>query len=179
MHFKIKTNTDNNFKDECTRRIRQLQILYMEELPDIPFNFMIGDDGNIYDGRGFLFQGDIPRSNGSHILLNFALVIAFIGDYSEEGPSVNQTENFFRFLVSSAQRDMIDNNYVLWLDEDSPAIALNETLSESPHFVSGINLFYRNLTSGLKTNVESKYSKLNAMVLLLANPVIRQNLRQR
>lgn len=111
----------------------------MKELPDIPFNFMIGDDGNIYDGRGFFSQGDIPRSNGSHILLNFALVIAFIGDYSEEKPSANQTENFFRFLDSSAQRDMIDNDFVLWLDADSPALALNETLSESPHFGSGNN----------------------------------------
>lgn len=110
----------------------------MKELPDIPYNFMIGDDGHIYDGRGFFFRGDIPRSNGSHILLNNALVIAFIGDYSEEKPSINQTDNFFRFLDSSA---MIDNNFVLWLNEDSPALALNETLSESPHFGLGKILF--------------------------------------
>lgn len=119
----------------------------MKDLPDIPFNFLIGDDGNIYDGRGFLYQGDIPRSNRSHIQLNFGLVIAFIGDYSEEPPSTNQTENFFRFLDSSAERDMIDDNFALWLDEDSPAFALNETLSESPHFGSGSSLITKKIIS--------------------------------
>lgn len=111
----------------------------MEEqlLLDIPFNFLVGDDGNIYEGRGFYFQGEIPRNDGVNEFVNRGLIIAFIGDFTERQPSENQSRTFFGFLNSCAERDMIDENYVLSLDENLSASGLNETLRQSPHFHQG------------------------------------------
>lgn len=109
----------------------------MEDLPDIPFNFLVGGDGNVYEGRGFYYQGEINRTDSINEIVNNGLVVAFIGNFTERQPSENQSRAFSTFLNNSVDRDMIQRNYNLSLDENTMASGLNETLSENPHFVRG------------------------------------------
>lgn len=94
-----------------------MQDYYMQVkcLKDIPWNFLIGDDGNIYEGRGFQYQGGcqtnfIPTSDSFD---DVGLLIAFIGDYSVNTPSLRQIEAFTAFLSSSVNRDLLHKNYVI------------------------------------------------------------------
>ncbi|XP_054260299.1 peptidoglycan-recognition protein LF-like [Macrosteles quadrilineatus] len=51
--------------DECKQRVREIQKKQMEEdkLDDIEYNFLIGGDGNIYEGRGWYNVGPVYPSD--------------------------------------------------------------------------------------------------------------------
>jgi hypothetical protein len=73
---------------QCIERVQQLQRYYLQFLKDIPFNFMIGDDGFVYEGRGFRFQGEIANNNATSSFNDIGIFVAFIGTFSNrEDPS--------------------------------------------------------------------------------------------
>lgn len=43
-------------------------------LKDIPWNFLIGNDGNVYEGRGFNFEGEHTQNQHS-MILEFVLLL--------------------------------------------------------------------------------------------------------
>ncbi|GBN36608.1 Peptidoglycan recognition protein 4 [Araneus ventricosus] len=63
---------------ECCRIVQELQNYHMQELnwPDIGYNFLIGDDGRVYVGRGWNRMGQF-----SHEFNEKSLSIAFIGNF--------------------------------------------------------------------------------------------------
>ncbi|CAG2068451.1 unnamed protein product, partial [Timema podura] len=55
-----------NTSASCVNQMRALQNNSMDKkhLSDIPYNFLIGGDGNVYEGRGFKIQGAfVPKWN--------------------------------------------------------------------------------------------------------------------
>lgn len=79
---------------KCSEEVRKLQLQHMRKgLTDIRYNFLIGGDGRIYEGRGW----NVPNEESTD-----SIDIAFIG-------------NFFKDVVSSlmAQRaqDLITEGY--------------------------------------------------------------------
>lgn len=87
-------------------------------LPDIPYNFLIGDDGFVYEGRGFHFKGEIVENEFSSDFNDFAfLIIAFIGTFNDAQPSEQQLETFRRFMLQSVNRDVISRDYLLLLQD--------------------------------------------------------------
>ncbi|GBO11730.1 Peptidoglycan recognition protein 4 [Araneus ventricosus] len=68
---------------ECCRIVQELQNYHMHELnwPDIGYNFLIGDDGRVYVGRGWNRIGQF-----SHEFNEKSLSIAFIGNFFNISP---------------------------------------------------------------------------------------------
>ncbi|XP_055528861.1 peptidoglycan-recognition protein LC-like isoform X7 [Wyeomyia smithii] len=45
-------------QSSCVHQVRSIQNLHNDiDLGDIGYNFLIGDDGNVYEGRGWLYRG--------------------------------------------------------------------------------------------------------------------------
>ncbi|XP_054264520.1 peptidoglycan recognition protein 3-like [Macrosteles quadrilineatus] len=49
--------------DQCAATLRALQRRYVmiKQMIDIPYNFMIGGDGRVYEGRGWGIAPDLPK----------------------------------------------------------------------------------------------------------------------
>lgn len=96
-----------------------MQVQYFEDFKDIPWNFLIGDDEMVYEGRGFLYQGEIP-SNGTltNSFENVGLFIAFIGTFTTNSPSSGQILTFNNFIDNSVRRDFLEEEYVLLLQDE-------------------------------------------------------------
>lgn len=98
--------------DECIERLRIMLEQYIVLYGDIPFNFIIGDDGYVYEGRGFTQQGLIVRDDYLPHTDNSGLVIAFFGDYGSE-PSEKQKEALETFLAQSVNRGMMEDDFTV------------------------------------------------------------------
>lgn len=92
-----------------------MQTFYVNELKllDIPYNFLIGGDGLVYEGRGFFHQGEIARIDNINDYDNSGLIFAFIGNFSSRPPFENQTNTFDNFIRQSINRDLIANNFIM------------------------------------------------------------------
>lgn len=92
---------------------------------DIPYNFLIGDDGFIYEGRGYRYQGEITTTSSVSSYDDIGIFVAFIGTYNDAQPSNVQNNSLNEFLKHSVRRDMVAIDYII-LSQDQL------TLSESP-----------------------------------------------
>ena len=99
-------------KDECIQRTQDMQSSYMKTLSDIPYNFLIGDDGNFYEGRGFEFQGEIVMRNNLTDSDESGIIVAFIGNFTSKQPSEGQVKTFLNFL-NHFWGDKIMGNFTL------------------------------------------------------------------
>ncbi|XP_054264606.1 uncharacterized protein LOC128987662 isoform X2 [Macrosteles quadrilineatus] len=68
----------------CSTMMREIQSEHavFEKLPDIRYNFLIGGDGRVYEGRGWNVRPTLPERYSS--LSDRSYYIGFIGDLSEE-----------------------------------------------------------------------------------------------
>ncbi|XP_045783963.1 uncharacterized protein LOC123880100 [Maniola jurtina] len=68
---------------QCAAELRNIQGYYIKDMDyDIPYNFLIGNDGRVYEGRGWNIEG--AHTFGYN---RCSLGIGFIGDYREEIPN--------------------------------------------------------------------------------------------
>ncbi|XP_054260298.1 peptidoglycan-recognition protein SC1a/b-like [Macrosteles quadrilineatus] len=84
----VYTETDTitcSTKQECTKLVRSLQKHHMElkGQPDIEYNFMIGGDGNVYEGRGWYLASSMTDKEKPESTEK-VLEVAFIGSYKED-----------------------------------------------------------------------------------------------
>ncbi|XP_054264898.1 peptidoglycan-recognition protein LF-like [Macrosteles quadrilineatus] len=97
-------------QEECTKIIKDLQLSHMEEqkMTDIMYNFLIGGDGNIYEGRGWTTYAP-PALKGKRYsgLDRKSINVAMVGDYKDADPPEN---------MHMARKDLIDfgkeQNYI-------------------------------------------------------------------
>lgn len=97
---------------ECIERVKSVQALH-SDLKDIPYNFLVGDDGYVYEGRGFEFQGEITKTSSASNFDDIGLFVAFIGTFADVEPTELQKSSLNDFLESSVRRDMIDENFIV------------------------------------------------------------------
>ncbi|XP_013792255.1 peptidoglycan-recognition protein SC2-like [Limulus polyphemus] len=73
-----------NSQSSCSRVVRNIQMYHMntKKWSDIGYNFLIGGDGKVYEGRGWKTRGAHSPGYNSK-----SLGISFIGNYQEETPS--------------------------------------------------------------------------------------------
>ncbi|KAJ8256361.1 hypothetical protein COCON_G00185130 [Conger conger] len=69
---------------DCIAQLRHAQKLHMHhrDFYDIGYNFLIGGDGTVYEGRGWGIVGAHAKGNNSD-----SLGIAFMGNFNDERPS--------------------------------------------------------------------------------------------
>ncbi|KAK5607239.1 hypothetical protein CRENBAI_003428 [Crenichthys baileyi] len=72
--------------EQCSADMRSMQRFHQEDRgwDDIGYSFVAGDDGNIYEGRGWLWQGAHTSGHNSK-----GYGVSFIGDYTTRLPSQN------------------------------------------------------------------------------------------
>ncbi|XP_054260581.1 peptidoglycan recognition protein-like [Macrosteles quadrilineatus] len=74
-------------KKASYKALRELQQFHMYQryMPDIQYNFMIDENGTIYEGRGWFRK---PSHNPGDITANLnSIYIGYVGEIAEDGPS--------------------------------------------------------------------------------------------
>ena len=101
---------------------------------DIGYNFLIGGDGFIYEGRGW---GVI----GAHTLLfnSYSIGVAFIGNYVVEKPSKKQLDAFQFLLDAGVELGKLDPEYKILFQRqvtatESPGGSLIDILKNWSHW---------------------------------------------
>lgn len=104
----------------------------------------MGDDGVVYEGRGYKFRGEIPGKNSSRSL---GFVVALIGTFEVVQPSKNQMATFNHFLENSVHLQVLRKNYTILVQDQlvkggKLPKGLQEVLIEIPEFHLSKNFFY-------------------------------------
>ena len=110
-----------------------------QSLDDIPYNFLIGGDGRIYEGRGFSYQGQHTQNLDATEYNSIGICIAFIGNYQSTAPSPSQINLLKEFIGKSIDQEIIVDNHVIVLQDDlkyfaTKANALNDEIKSFSNF---------------------------------------------
>ncbi|XP_055614229.1 peptidoglycan-recognition protein LA-like [Uranotaenia lowii] len=119
----------------CINTVRRIQEQHLrEDYGDIGYNFLIGGDGNIYEGRGWHHIGAflVGQNSKSH-------GIAFIGDYRYQKPTEIQMELLDGLLQMGVSLGVITAEFKLygarqWQQTISPGDLLFARLKNHGHF---------------------------------------------
>lgn len=136
------------FQDSCIARVKSLQT-FDPTLDDIPYNFLIGGDGNVYEGRGIDIQGQHTENLDATEYNSIGICIAFIGSYVSISPNASQIEALQKFITNFIDLRLIDTNFKMFLRDDlkyfpSKATALNEVISNLDNFYPRKTKTYEN-----------------------------------
>ncbi|XP_055612495.1 peptidoglycan recognition protein 3-like [Uranotaenia lowii] len=125
-----------NTQSACSYRIRFMQVKHMEtdNYSDIAYNFMIGGDGEVYEGRGWKKVGAFLRGQNA-----ISEGIAFVGHYSRMNATEAQMEKLDALLRKGVSEGYLSKNYKLygartWKNTESPGDLLFERLKNHSHF---------------------------------------------
>ncbi|XP_050333449.1 peptidoglycan-recognition protein LA isoform X2 [Bactrocera neohumeralis] len=117
---------------KCSIKMRTIQDSAIAEknLPDIQANFYVGDDGNIYVGRGWDY---------ANTYANDTLAVTFMGDYGRYEPSQKQLEAAQYLLSYAIANKYIDLGYKLVAQNQtkvskSPGANVYRQIKKWPHF---------------------------------------------
>lgn len=119
--------------------MRNIQTYHMDDrnFLDIGYNFVVGGDGNIYDGRGWYKEGVHTLGwNGNSI------GIAFIGNYDKIKPTEKQHEVTQLLLAEGVKRKLLSEKYQLYghcklrQNSLSPGIILYNIIETWDHWTS-------------------------------------------
>ncbi|XP_058456824.1 uncharacterized protein LOC131434187 [Malaya genurostris] len=120
----------------CIYRVRFIQERHISSmnLGDIAYNFLIGGDGNVYEGRGWLKVGAFLRGQNSR-----SEGIAFIGDYRRLQPTQAQMETLDILLKNGTKTRYLTDKFKLygarqWEPTDSPGNMLYKRLVQHPNW---------------------------------------------
>jgi len=105
-----------NSEQECAKFVQELQ-RNSSHLDDIPFNFLIGNDSKIYEGRGFEYEGQHTLNNNATEYNSIGICIAFIGNYDHEIVSESQIRVFQNFIEYFKEREVISEDYTIFMQD--------------------------------------------------------------
>lgn len=77
---------------------------------DIPFNFLIGEDGQTYEGRGWKHESGFSHLN----ILNSSMAIGVLGNFTETTPMVNLLKEIKSLIKESIRRRKLHSNYNIY-----------------------------------------------------------------
>ncbi|XP_007087940.1 peptidoglycan recognition protein 4 [Panthera tigris] len=122
--------------DECHLLVQDIQSFFIDRLNscDIGYNFLVGQDGVIYEGVGWNVQGS--RAPGYN---DIALGIAFMGTFLGTPPNAAALEAAQNLIQCAADKGYLTPNYLLVGHSDivntlSPGEALYNIIKTWPHF---------------------------------------------
>ncbi|PSN44924.1 hypothetical protein C0J52_15019 [Blattella germanica] len=107
LHTASKSCSNEN---ECKRYVQNIQDSHMRYngWSDIGYSFLIGGDGNVYEGRGWDSVGAFARG------YNFqAIGIAFIGNFNKNLPSPEAIAVAKELIAEGVRLDKISKDYKL------------------------------------------------------------------
>ncbi|XP_046390921.1 peptidoglycan-recognition protein 2-like [Ischnura elegans] len=124
--------------EQCAARVRSTQAFHMNErnFNDIAYSFLIGGDGNIYEGVGWHKVGSHTRGYNSN-----SLGIAFIGNFEEKVPDANMLTALRSLLECAVRLGELTRDYKLLAHRQvsstaSPGTAFFEEIKKMPHWAA-------------------------------------------
>ncbi|KAH3730894.1 peptidoglycan-recognition protein SC2-like [Dreissena polymorpha] len=120
----------------CSARVREIQSAQMEirHWNDIGYNFLIGNDGNAYEGRGWGVAGDHTSGGGSR-----EFGIAMIGNYESNLPSEAALNALDNILKCAVRKGHLSRRYCLMSHRDTdsrtcPGTAMHNEIISWPRY---------------------------------------------
>nr|BBK26516.1 peptidoglycan recognition protein 17 [Nephotettix cincticeps] len=93
--------------DECSAQLRNLQQrCFDKDKDDIFYNFMIGGDGQVYEGRGWHLAPDKYLRLGDH-MDPATIYVAYIGDFADINPNIKQWHAGWKLLEHGFRNKII------------------------------------------------------------------------
>ncbi|XP_042556228.1 peptidoglycan recognition protein 1 [Dipodomys spectabilis] len=121
----------------CEQQVQNVQSYHMrtKDWCDVSYNFLIGEDGLVYEGRGW-------RTKGAHsgpAWNSLSIGIAFMGNYMERAPPPRSIRALRSLLDCAVDRGYLTSNYQLKGHRDvqqtqSPGDQLYNILQGLPHY---------------------------------------------
>ncbi|XP_004520055.1 peptidoglycan-recognition protein SA [Ceratitis capitata] len=121
---------------KCAAILQNTQTYHMNDLDydDIGYNFLIGNDGIVYEGTGWGVRGAHTygyNMNGTGI--------AFIGNFAEKLPSRSALTAAKKLLACGVKEGELDRNYILLAasqvsSTQSPGLILYNEIQEWDHW---------------------------------------------
>lgn len=95
---------------DCKAMMRSFQRFHIDthHRPDIAYNFMIGEDGNVYEGVGWGYVGTHTKN-----VDNKSIGIAMIGDFSSRIPNEKAMEALEALIQCAGDENHLTSNYKL------------------------------------------------------------------
>ncbi|XP_021932119.1 uncharacterized protein LOC110835818 isoform X2 [Zootermopsis nevadensis] len=133
----LHTATDNcSTQAECVFIVRHIQTFHIESngWNDIGYSFLVGGDGNVYEGRGWDTEGAFAYGYNSR-----AIGIAFIGTFTVDVPEPKQILAGKQLMELGVTMGKISPHYKLLAHRqvsptESPGLAFYEFLKTWPHW---------------------------------------------
>ncbi|XP_073976258.1 uncharacterized protein isoform X2 [Rhodnius prolixus] len=122
-------------QESCRSMVRSIQASEMDDVYfDIAYNFLVGGDGYIYEGRGW-----DEASAGTTVVDCSALSIGFIGDFTVQVPKKKQLDAFKLILDYGVQIGKLDRKFKMFMQKqikntESPGPALINILIKWPNW---------------------------------------------
>ncbi|XP_074874013.1 peptidoglycan recognition protein 3-like [Carettochelys insculpta] len=120
----------------CRRQVMAVQTLHMVTWgwSDIGYNFLIGEDGRVYGGRGWTTIGAHAKNWNDK-----SLGISFLGTFTETAPNAAALNAARRLIQCAASRGFLSYNYTLKghrdvSPTDCPGDALYKVITQWPRF---------------------------------------------
>lgn len=133
----MHTATEQCFNQaDCTFTVRYIQSFHIDSRKwwDIGYNFLVGGDGYVYEGRGW-------KNEGAHTFgyNKISIGIAFIGTFNNVLPTADQMKACQLLIEKGVNSGYIQTNYTLFAasqlsQTQSPGIMFAEELKTWPHF---------------------------------------------
>ncbi|XP_053394885.1 peptidoglycan recognition protein 1-like [Mercenaria mercenaria] len=97
---------------ECEKVIKSYQKTHMvdEGWDDIAYHFLVGEDGNVYEGRGWGVNG--AHSGSTYYNLN-SLGICVIGDFRNTVPNLKAQKKVKQLISCAVSENRLKSNYKL------------------------------------------------------------------
>ncbi|XP_043852595.1 peptidoglycan recognition protein 1 [Dromiciops gliroides] len=122
---------------ECEQQMRNIQAYHMNTLGwcDIAYNFLIGEDGLIYEGRGWSIIGAHTGPTWNPISLG----ISFMGNFMERGPAPRAIRAAQSLINCGKLHGVLTPQYMIKGHRDiqrtlSPGAKLYSNLQSWPHY---------------------------------------------
>ncbi|GIY71896.1 peptidoglycan-recognition protein SC2 [Caerostris darwini] len=126
-------------KEGCSKVIRQIQKYHVEtkKWDDIGYNFVVGGDGRIYEGRGWKTLGSQAKGYNSK-----SIGISFMGNYNKSEPSAAMLTAAKNLIEYGVLMKYISSSYELHGHRnvkctDCPGASLYSIIEKWPRFKGG------------------------------------------
>ncbi|XP_071396249.1 peptidoglycan recognition protein 5 [Centroberyx affinis] len=95
---------------ECTDQMILIQKMHMKErgFDDIGYNFLVGGDGTVYEGRGWGVIGAHTKGNNHD-----SLGVALMGNFNNDTPSTEALSSIKQFLRSGVSLGYLHPEFIL------------------------------------------------------------------
>lgn len=123
-------------KEECIKKVQGYQNWHMDGhgWNDIGYSFIVGEDGNVYEGRGW----DTIGAHTKHYN-TVGLAICVIGDFSDHTPNQAALDAVQQMIACGASNNKLIANYTLLGHRDvgstaCPGTAYYNLIRTWPHY---------------------------------------------